>query len=101
VVGLGSFCSNEASFWAEIGVIIIRTCCSSTVPGLPYEKVLEQKVVDHQLLGSIEVNENKIKHKLAIFGVFMRVLSIALFFSYCSHFCPQFCLDGVTKFFSW
>jgi hypothetical protein len=49
-----------------------------------------QEVVDHNHLGSAEVDENKIKHKRAIFGVFARVLWIALYFFILLSFLPQF-----------
>jgi hypothetical protein len=62
-----------------MGVIMIEICFYS-FSDLPNIGLSGSEVVDHHHLGSEEVNENKIKHKWAIFGVFVRVLWIALYF---------------------
>jgi hypothetical protein len=44
-------------------------CFSSSLPCSPEEKLTRPEVLDNHHLGSVEVNENKIKQKWAIFGV--------------------------------
>jgi hypothetical protein len=56
-----------------MGVIMIKICFYSSLPSWPNERLLGPEVVNHNHLGSAEVNENKIKHKWAIFGVFVRI----------------------------
>ena len=74
---------------------MIKICFSSFLSGLPYERLSGSEVVDYHHLGSVEVNENKIKLKWAIFGVIVRVLWIALYFSIMLPFLPQFWINGV------
>jgi hypothetical protein len=72
-----------------MGVIMIEICFSSFFSDLPNKGLSGSEVVDHHHLGSEEVNENKIKHKWAIFGVFARIMDSALFFILLP-FLPQF-----------
>jgi hypothetical protein len=57
-----------------MGVIMIKNCFSSFLSGLPNKRLPGSEVVDYHHLGSVEVNENKIKHKWEIFGVFVCIL---------------------------
>jgi hypothetical protein len=73
-----------------MGVIMIEICFSSFLSGVPNKGLSGIEVVDHHHFGSVEVNENKIKHKWAIFGVFVRVFWIALYFFILLPFLPKF-----------
>jgi hypothetical protein len=64
-----------------MGVIMIEICFSSSLPSWPNERLLGPEVVDHNHLGSAEVNENKIKHKWSICA---HIMDCALFFHFSS-----------------
>jgi hypothetical protein len=72
-----------------MGVIMIKICFSSFLSGLPYERLSGSEVVDYHHLGSMEVNDNKIKLKWAILYL-CTYYGLRFIFPLCSHFCPNF-----------